>query len=496
MTAQVDAVDTESAIFALVALGNLRMGVSTEHVVQAIPWPDTLAPLPRGNKALLGVFSHRGQVVPLVQLQKWIDPAADISSETQEVLILRAEGKVLGLAVDGVRGLVHAALADVHQVHHDGTPDEFFRSVVREEDKTSLLSLLDVPRLMLQVQTWAESMLLDTAGAMVGPLCGVGGSTATPDATTSFAVVGTDQTLLGFDAAHVGEILPMPKVHTALASDSLFLGMARWRGRDVPVMDIKQAIGMSTLNAASAPWLLVLSAQGRCIGVPVDTVELVRAIPAANIQPVATIAPAFSNLYLGTVHLDDKQRLFLLDTPALMASFSLSALSLQPEGGSSDGALRRENDATTSSAHVVFRAGQTWAAPLNAALQEICQLPAAFQPVPRDMDHTVGQLEWRSQAIPLLDLRWANHQVRTHIDAETRVMVVRVHGHTVGLVVEELVALIPAHVGTHTRFSMVGHAALHMITVGPTSAQTSYGVMHIPSLTYFTDPQGATGMQS
>ena len=495
MVEQVDKAAPESAIFALVELGSLHIGVATEHVMQAIPWPDKLAALPRGNKALLGVFSHSGQIVPLVQLQKWIDPAINIPPGTQEVLILRAEGKVLGLAVDSVRGLLHADPADVHQVHHDSTPDEFFRSVVLAEDKTSLLSLLDVPRLMLQVQTWAASTPLEASDATADTFGG-GASTAPPNSVTNFAVVGTDQTLLGFDAAHVGEILPMPKIQTALASDSLFLGMARWRGRDVPVMNIKRAIGMPIQSAASAPWLLVLSAQGRCIGVPVDTVQLVRAIPGADIQPVEVIAPAFRNLYLGTVNREDKQRLFLLDTPALVASFSLSALSLKPDGATADAASQRESDAAASTAHVVFRAGRTWAAPLDAALQEICRLPATFQPVPRDSDHTVGQFEWRSQAIPLLDLRWANHQVRTQFDAETRVIVVHVHGRTVGLVVEELMALVPAHVGTHTRFSMGGHAALHMITVGWLSAQKSYGVMHIPSLTYFTQQQRVTEVPS
>ena len=62
----------ESGTYARVEIGTLHLAVNTRHVVQAIPRPAQLTLLPRGKGALAGVFSHRGQVVPLVSLDRWL----------------------------------------------------------------------------------------------------------------------------------------------------------------------------------------------------------------------------------------------------------------------------------------------------------------------------------------------------------------------------------------------------------------------------------------
>ena len=62
--------------FALFEVGSQRIGVPSANVVQAIAYPAALTHLPRAGQTLAGVFTHRGQVVPLLDLQRWMQPRA------------------------------------------------------------------------------------------------------------------------------------------------------------------------------------------------------------------------------------------------------------------------------------------------------------------------------------------------------------------------------------------------------------------------------------
>ncbi len=66
----------DSLEFALFEVGSQRMGVPSANVVQAIAYPVALTHLPRAGQALAGVFTHRGQVVPLLDLQRWMQARA------------------------------------------------------------------------------------------------------------------------------------------------------------------------------------------------------------------------------------------------------------------------------------------------------------------------------------------------------------------------------------------------------------------------------------
>ena len=74
-------------------------------------------------------------------------------------------------------------------------------------------------------------------------------------------------------------------------------------------------------------------------------------------------------------------------------------------------------------------------------------------------------------------------------DERTRVIVVRVNGQTAGLVVDEVLALLPAQTGEHKRFSIARDTTVHMITVGQGEAQKSYRVLDLGALPFADNSQ-------
>lgn len=471
------------ATYALVELGTLKLGIDTRCVVQALPRPTNMTPLHRTQGALDGVFSLRGQVVPVVNLQKWLSPAAVVDTPAQ-VLVLRSGDKVIGLAVDAVRGLLKVTAAEVQRVHHDDEPHEFFHSVVMAEDKTTLISLLDPERLMAQAQAWSHGGSGNEAPHLTQATAHTADGNGTDrDMTPIYVVVRLGSALLAFTADVVGEILAMPQIQKVFGSGMQFLGMTSWRGRDVPVADMRPTLGLPAAANAASPWLLVLGVQGRCMGLPVDDIRVVRPFPLKNVQPPTATDNSQADLYLGTVVDEHGDRIFLLDGAALIHHSSVSAMRLNT--ASNAPAVAQDRSAC---AHVVFRAGLSWAAPMDLMLA-ITHYPASLHRTQHECPYMLGSFEWRGQALPLLDLRQAKAQTATEPDADTRVIVIQVAGRLAGLVVEEVNALIPAHTGTHTRFSMGQATQIHMVTLGHGDAQKSYQVLDFTALSFFNRDQ-------
>ena len=114
-----------SLTFALLALGDLVFGVQSDHLVKALMRPQALTLLPRSQGALEGVFNDRGQMVPVVDLRRWLSPGQTPEVACPQVAVLRASGRVLGLAISSVRGLLRVRRADVHPIHHGDGADDF-----------------------------------------------------------------------------------------------------------------------------------------------------------------------------------------------------------------------------------------------------------------------------------------------------------------------------------------------------------------------------------
>ena len=497
---------TEAAqAFALVAVGDLEIGVPSACVTQALPWPAELTRLPRLQGALEGVFVHRGQVVPLVNLRQWMALPPEPSA-AQQVLILGVAGRVLGVAVDAVCGLVQVAGSSVHRVHQDEAPEELFHSVATVEGRSSAISLLDPDRLMQQVQVWAGATTGPSStssisgngstrisantntneGAQIAPAvaandAGRVGPTGMPAA---HAVVRTGSITLACPAADVAEVLAMPLLQRVYGSDASLSGIARWRDRDVPVANILLLLGLGGPEGELSPWLLVLGHEDRYIGIPVDEIRSVQTFAANEVQTTDGAGLARPDLYDGLVQSGPNEPLALLNSRAIIDRCPLNDISRAPglQGGSA-GRNSRPAPATggTAQAHMVFKAGHTFAIAIDG-LKEIMPFPQSCVPHADANPALRGSFTWRGQSIALWDLQALMGLGCMTPDDHTRVIVLQLDEAVVGLAIEALAALLPAHQGVHSRFKLANTTDIHMISVGQGEAQRSYRVLSLAML--------------
>lgn len=82
-------------------VGGVRYAVEIAFV-REIVLPGELTPLPHTPPEVAGVFDHRGEVVPLVDLRRRFGLPEEAAGRSAKWILVAVGGRTLGLAVDGV----------------------------------------------------------------------------------------------------------------------------------------------------------------------------------------------------------------------------------------------------------------------------------------------------------------------------------------------------------------------------------------------------------
>ena len=423
-----------------VRIDGVDVGIDAAAVVQALPLPAALPAPPRRAGALCGIVEHGGALVPVVDLARWVDTGARVDSLDARILILADAGRVLGLRVSSVGGLVDVAPEAVTRLHHDDDAEEVFHSAARSPETDRILNLLDVGRLAALALAWSDGAAAVSAGAGAGTP-----SAAATAPTRPYALLDAGPLRLGVPAEGLAEVVAMPLAETIAGGHGTW---CTWRGRHLAIVPLADVVPGAADDGAAQPLLAVLERDGLALGVPVRaTLRLAQcAAPPAD-EPVAT------------VYDEDGAELRLLDLAALFARRPEAALSratpdteAAANGRNGGAAAGKPNEA----AYVVFEADGLAAAPLDA-LERI--LPLAAPPG--------ATLPWEGRAIPVADLR--------RPDAATaggQVLIVRAGAGHVACVVARVHLMIPAGAGRMYRLGTTtfvttddGHARASYRTV-------------------------------
>lgn len=105
---------TAALALALVRMGGRPCAVPCEHIVEIVPQV-TLSKLPDSPPQVLGVINLRGRVVPVVDVRARLTDREEQGSlpPYQHLVIVQAEGRQVGLAVDEVVEVRTVSMADV-----------------------------------------------------------------------------------------------------------------------------------------------------------------------------------------------------------------------------------------------------------------------------------------------------------------------------------------------------------------------------------------------
>jgi len=429
------------------SVGAVQLGIPVDTVVQAIPLPDAPAVLPRRQGALRCVVEHRGTLVPVVDLARWVDVGTTSTPGYEaRILVLREGGRTIGLQVDALRGLVDVPAQDLARLHHDDNPEDVFHSAVRAPGSGTILSLLEVGRLADLACAWSGIEATGSTGD------GAAQAPAAARVAVTYALLQTAHGRLAVPPGELAAVIRMP----ALSSFGGGIGGAwcDWRGRHLPVLADGAVTGNAPAGGTDA-LLAVIEHGGLALGVPVRAALHLCSFDSPGLPVPGGVT--------ATVFDADGTEIHLLDTARLFARFPEAALS-RPAAASPSAMPGRDKRPVNACAYIVFEAGGIQATPIGT-VEHILPLAA-----------TSSTMDWRGEAIPLVDLRPSSAA-----GTAGHVLVVRGAGRPAGYVVASVHTLVPPGAGTLYRMGAATGQPLEFITTGEGSEQASYRIVDLTS---------------
>jgi len=129
-------------------LGDLQFGVPSEHVLEVLR-AGPLTPLPKTPSFILGVCAHRGDVLPVLDVLRFLGKGeARVGARTR--LFLGITGSyVAGMVTDAVIGLRRFPLAQILPVPLGGSnASEYLSGVVNAGTRGEAILLLNLSKML------------------------------------------------------------------------------------------------------------------------------------------------------------------------------------------------------------------------------------------------------------------------------------------------------------------------------------------------------------
>lgn len=121
------------------------------------------------------------------------------------------------------------------------------------------------------------------------------------------------------DLAAIAEVVPVPATTRVPDQPPWLSGVANWRGRVLPVVDIRMLMGVTAIPLATSSRLVVLAEDDVLVGVLAEAVPGVHPGPLADAEaPPATLTGEAALLVSGQVT-DRYGPIAVLDAGALLA---------------------------------------------------------------------------------------------------------------------------------------------------------------------------------
>lgn len=483
------AISQNSQNIAFCRLGDLRFGVPLTDVVQAIRQPPQLTLLPRRDHAIAGMFVYRQQTIPLIDLRRWLPWPDERSELPGQILLVRRNAHLTGIAIDQVDGLQRVPGSQIRRVVQREDDEELFHSTVSiaaGEQESQALGLLDVDALIRLSRVWCaadEEFAASIADADSGLAATAAAASTNTVPHALFELAGQ---VLAIPASDVAAVIPMPVVTRILGRHPAWLGMTIWRERDVPVLRTMAALGLppqAESGSAQENLLVILGSEGRYAGVPVQAARAVMPLDTSAAQTAASAGLPVNTVLSGVFHTSASERLLLIDGAELVNTCSLSALSQKAgtdeqdqQNQHSDQRSQADQDAALQ-AHVVVQGGQAWALGMRW-LEAIVYFPVQFDTNTAGHPAQLGNFIWNQQSIPLWDLRMLTNQTPTPDSPERRVLIMRIDGVLIGLLVEQLLILLPARSGKVAAFGRRQTGVTQIITIRDDDQEKTYSILN------------------
>lgn len=426
---------TGEVVYGLLRMADMDVALPLSALREVVPCPPSLAGLPAAAPGLLGALELRRLVLPVLDLHAVLGRPAEARPD-QVVVVMAAEGQVLGLLADEVRGICElpsealvtartkgARLLFSHTFRHPETGGAY--SVL---DAAAILALPGVPTVTDVTREGADG----------------GAERARHRRTLTVLRCGSYR--FAVDAAHVHTTLPTPQIQNSVLTSRMCRGAIEFADREVPVVDPLVLLGLGELPPEDTGAGLVLDlGPGYVVLALSELLELTH-VEADEVLPTPRFAIPRPDLLAGMVEITGYGDCLVLDGAALLSDPDLTAFA--SVNAALETAPAHADDPTAVAAaavngapsYLTFSVGVDVATPLDH-ITEILPYPPTVVATPTG--GLLGLITHRRAAVPVLCLATLLGRPERPVGTATCLLLVDVDGSPVAFAVDALRTIAP-----------------------------------------------------
>jgi purine-binding chemotaxis protein CheW len=248
------------------------------------------------------------------------------------------------------------------------------------------------------------------------------------------------------EMAPVQEIIRVPDVVRVPMSPPTLEGLANLRGKVLPIVSLRRALGFDERVSDDTSRAVVIDI-GQPMGFVVDRVASVVGVDPSKLESVEGIGGTINTDLLSGLIKDigGHAMVMVLNFEKLIArEFAQIAelgrnVSQLGAGATASQASQTQDAVSDTELHLVSFdvAGQEYAIAIED-VQEIVQVPEQIVQVPHAQRHVLGVMTLRNRLLPLVALRRMFALEERHANDQSRIVVVGIHGASVGIVVDSV----------------------------------------------------------
>jgi purine-binding chemotaxis protein CheW len=316
---EADATSDELQLVSFEVAGQ-EYALAIEDVQEIVQVPEQIIHVPHSESHVLGVMTLRNRLLPLVSLRGMFGLPTRELDESSRIVVVSLGDVAVGVVMDSVNEVLRVARSQVDAMPsllaRDGELADI-EQICRLDGGKRMVSILSAQHLfhhsvIKEALTTVDSQAKDNERDARADL----DEEAAGD-DEQVVVFRLDKEEYGVPIASVQEIVRVPEALTHVPKAPPFVeGVINLRGAVLPVIDLRQRLGLATVERSDRQRIMVFLIAHIRTGFIVDSVAEVLRIQKSSIEAAPRLSPEQSRLLARMANLEGQKRMVQLIDPA------------------------------------------------------------------------------------------------------------------------------------------------------------------------------------
>ena len=284
-----------------------------DAVQEIVQWPDRIVQIPNSPNYFLGIMRLRERFIPLISLSALFGYSHNGVKDSSRIVVINKGKRSLGIAVDKVNEVMRVKSSYFKEASDVlDQKEDMITSICQINER--LISILSVDSILNLDIKEAEMKDLNQSEQLIEEK---------EEEENHMVTFKLGQEEYAVSINFVQEIVRMPDSITVVPNAPAGVeGIINLRGTVLPIIDLRQKIGMERLDKNERQRILVFLMNGTKMGFIVDSVTEVIRLPQRYIEPAPSISMGNDGFIESIANLTDQKRIIQILNPRKLVSDS------------------------------------------------------------------------------------------------------------------------------------------------------------------------------